>query len=72
MMLRQSSSLFDSIFQSFIFSLEAANKYSALSSQKVRFVIAEESIGVTLMLLNYSKSQYFTVLSVEPFANAKF
>ena len=71
-MLRQSSSLLVSIFHSFIFSLEAANKNSELSSQKVKLVIAVESIGVTLMLVNYSRSQYFTVLSVDPFARAKF
>lgn len=72
-MLRQSSILFVSMFQSLMFSEEAANKYSEfLSSSKVRFVIAELSMGVVLMFENYSKSQYLTVLSVDPFANAKF
>lgn len=72
-MLRQSSNLFVSMFHSFMFSLEAANKYSEfLSSSKVRWVIVELSMGVSFMLLNYSRSQYFTVLSVEPLAKAKF
>lgn len=71
--LKQSSNLFVSMFHNFMFSLLAANRYSEfLSSSKVRFVIAELSIGVTLILVNYSKSQYFTVLSVEPLANARF
>jgi hypothetical protein len=61
------------MFQSFIFSLDAAKRYSEfLSSSKVKFVIAEVSIGVTLIFENYSRSQYFTVLSVEPFARARF
>lgn len=60
------------MFHSFIFSLEAANKNSELSSTKVRFVIVDVSKGVILMLLNCSRSQYFTVLSVEPLANARF
>jgi hypothetical protein len=61
------------MFHSFIFSLDAANKYSAfLSSSNVRFVIVELSIGVTLILVNYSRSQYLTVLSVDPLAKAKF
>lgn len=72
-MLRQSSNLLVSMFHSLMFSLEAANRYSEfLSSSKVRFVIAELSIGVTLMFENCSRSQYLTVLSVEPLANAKF
>lgn len=71
-MLKQSSNLFVSIFHSFMFSLEAANKNSELSSTNVKLVIGEESNGVMLILLNYSKSQYLTVLSVEPFAKAKF
>jgi len=66
----QSSNLFVSMFQSFMFSLEAANKYSALSS-KVRLVIAEVSLAVILILVNYSRSQYLTVLSVDPLANAR-
>jgi len=70
MMLRQSRSLLFSMFQSLMFSLEAANKYSALSS-KVRFVMAEESLGVIFMLVKCSRSQYFTVLSVEPLATAR-
>lgn len=71
--LKQSSNLFVSMFHNFMFSLLAANRYSEfLSSSNVRFVIAELSIGVTLILVNYSKSQYFTVLSVEPLANARF
>lgn len=41
---RQSRSLLDSMFQSLIFSLDAANKYSL--SSKVRLVIAEVSFGV--------------------------
>lgn len=73
MILRQSRSLFVSMFHNFMFSLDAANKYSEfLSSSKVRLVIAELSMGVTLILLNYSRSQYLTVLSVEPFASARF
>lgn len=73
MILRQSRSLLVSMFQSLMFSLEAAKRYSAfLSSSKVKLVIAELSIGVTLMLVNYSRSQYLTVLSVDPLANAKF
>lgn len=72
-MLRQSSNLLFSMFQSLMFSFEAANKYSAfLSSSKVRFVIGELSTGVTFILVNYSKSQYFTVLSVDPLARARF
>lgn len=72
-MLRQSKSLLVSMFHNLMFSFDAANKYSAfLSSSKVRFVIGELSIGVTLMLENYSKSQYLTVLSVDPLAKAKF
>jgi hypothetical protein len=58
------------MFQSLIFSLEAANKNSALSSN-VRLVIVEVSLGVILMGINYSKSQYLTVLSVDPLARAK-
>jgi hypothetical protein len=73
MMLRQSRSLLFSMFHSLMFSLEAANRYSEfLSSSNVRWVIAELSIGVMLILENCSKSQYFTVLSVEPFARARF
>jgi hypothetical protein len=34
--------------------------------------MAEVSLGVMFMLVNYSKSQYLTVLSVEPLANARF
>lgn len=71
-MLRQSNILLVSMFHNFIFSLEAANKNSELSSQKVKFVMVEESIGVMLILLNCSKSQYFTVLSVDPLAKARF
>lgn len=71
--LKQSSNLFVSMFHNLMFSFEAANKYSAfLSSSNVRFVIGELSIGVTFMLLNYSRSQYLTVLSVDPLAKAKF
>ena len=71
--LKQSNSLLVSMFHNFIFSLDAAKRYSAFfSSSKVRLVIDELSIGVTLMLVNCSKSQYFTVLSVEPLANARF
>lgn len=73
MILKQSRSLLVSMFQSLMFSLEAANKYSEfLSSSKVKLVIAELSIGVILMLENCSKSQYLTVLSVDPFAKARF
>jgi hypothetical protein len=73
MILRQSKSLLVSMFHSLIFSLEAAKRYSEfLSSSNVRWVIAELSIGVTLMLVNCSKSQYLTVLSVDPLAKAKF
>lgn len=72
MMLKQSNSLFVSIFHSFIFSLDAAKRNSALSSQNVKLVIEVESMGVTLMFVNCSKSQYLTVLSVDPFARAKF
>jgi hypothetical protein len=60
------------MFHNLIFSEEAANRNSALSSTKVRLVIAEVSNGVILILENYSKSQYLTVLSVEPLAKAKF
>lgn len=71
--LRQSSNLFVSMFHNLILSFDAAKRYSAfLSSSKVRLVIGELSIGVTFILENYSKSQYFTVLSVEPLAKAKF
>lgn len=73
MILRQSKSLLVSMFHSLMFSLEAANKNSEfLSSSNVKLVMAELSIGVILMLENYSKSQYFTVLSVDPLAKAKF
>jgi hypothetical protein len=73
MMLRQSRSLLFSMFHSLMFSLEAANRYSEfLSSSNVRWVIAELSMGVMLILENCSKSQYFTVLSVEPLASARF
>jgi hypothetical protein len=34
--------------------------------------MAELSIGVILMLVNCSRSQYLTVLSVEPLAKARF
>lgn len=69
----QSSNLFVSMFQSLMFSDDAANRNSAfLSSSKVKLVIAVLSTGVTLIFPNYSKSQYFTVLSVEPLASAKF
>lgn len=69
MILKLSKSLLVSMFQSLIFSLDAANKNSPLSS-KVKLVIALESQLVMFILVNSSKSQYFTVLSVEPFANA--
>lgn len=72
-MLKQSRSLFVSMFHSLIFSFDAANKYSAfLSSSNVRLVIGELSIGVTFILENCSKSQYLTVLSVDPLAKARF
>ena len=72
-MLKQSKSLLFSMFHNLMFSLEAANRYSAfLSSSNVRFVIAELSMGVTLILVNCSRSQYLTVLSVDPLANARF
>lgn len=67
--LMQSRSLLVSMFQSFMLSLEAANRNSAFSS-KVRLVIADESKGVMFIPVNSSKSQYFTVLSVDPFAKA--
>lgn len=71
--LKQSRSLFVSMFQSLMFSLDAAKRYSEfLSSSKVKLVIAELSIGVVLILVNYSRSQYFTVLSVDPLARARF
>ena len=69
--LKQSNSLLFSMFHNLMFSLDAANKYSEFSSN-VRFVMADVSFGVILIFVNYSKSQYFTVLSVEPFAKAKF
>lgn len=72
MMLIESSTLFDSMFHNFMFSEEAANRYSELRSSKVRLVIGEESAGVTLMFWNFSRSQYFTVLSVDPLARARF
>lgn len=71
--LKQSKSLFVSMFQSFMFSLDAAKRNSEfLSSSKVKFVMAELSIGVILIFVNCSRSQYLTVLSVDPLANAKF
>ena len=69
-MLRQSSILLVSMFHNLMFSEEAANKNSLFSS-KVKFVIGDESIGGMFMFENYSKSQYFTVLSVDPFARAR-
>lgn len=72
MMLKQSSSLLVSMFHNLIFSLDAANRNSELSSTNVRLVMAEESIGVTFILVNCSKSQYLTVLSVLPLASARF
>jgi len=60
------------MFQSLMFSLEAANRNSELSSKNVRFVIADVSTGVILILLKDSRSQYLTVLSVDPLAKAKF
>lgn len=72
MMLIESRTLFDSMFHSLMFSEEAANKYSELRSSKVRLVIGDESAGVTLILENFSRSQYLTVRSVEPFARARF
>jgi hypothetical protein len=51
MMLKQSRSLLFSMFQSLMFSPEAAKMQSAFfSSSKVRLVIGELSIGVTLIL----------------------
>ena len=67
--LRQSNNLLVSMFHNLIFSLDAANTYS--QSEKVRWVIGDESAGVMLMAVNCSRSQYFTVLSVEPFAKAR-
>jgi hypothetical protein len=73
MILKQSRSLFVSTFHNLMFSPEAANKRSGLrSSSNVIFVIGELSTGVTLIFWNCSRSQYFTVLSVDPFARAKF
>jgi len=57
------------MFHSFIFSFDAAKRNSL--SSNVKLVIADESLAVILMLTNYSKSQYFTVLSVEPLAKAR-
>lgn len=71
-MLIESRTLFVSMFQSFIFSLEAANRYSELRSSKHMLVMGELSDGVTLMFENFSRSQYLTVRSVEPFARARF
>jgi hypothetical protein len=72
-MLRQSISLLVSTFHSLMFSPEAANKRSELlSSSNTILVIAELSTGVTLIFTNCSKSQYLTVLSVEPLARARF
>jgi hypothetical protein len=68
-MLMQSNSLFVSIFHNLIFSLLAANTYSL--SSNVRCVIALESYPVIFIAVNYSKSQYLTVLSVEPLARAR-
>jgi hypothetical protein len=71
-MLIESRTLLDSMFQSLIFSLEAAKRYSEFLSSKHMLVIGELSDGVTLMFENFSRSQYFTVRSVEPFARARF
>lgn len=71
-MLIESSTLLLSMFQSLIFSLEAAKRYSELRSSKHILVIGELSEGVTLMFENFSRSQYFTVRSVDPFARARF
>ena len=71
-MLRQSNILLVSMFHNLIFSLEAANKNSEFSSKNDKWEIGEESTGVIFILQNYSRSQYFTVLSVEPFAKARF
>lgn len=70
--LKQSNILFDSMFHNFILSLEAAKRNSEFSSKKDRCVIGELSTGVMFMLLNCSRSQYLTVLSLDPLANAKF
>jgi len=69
---RQSSCWLDSMFQRRMFSVEAANKCSALASLKERCVMHDVSQWVTFMFWNVSKSQYFTVRSEEPFASAKF
>lgn len=72
-MLRQSRSLLCSMFQSFMFSPEATkSKSEFFSSSKVILMIGELSMGVTVIFSNLSRSQYFTVLSVEPFASARF
>lgn len=59
------------MFHSLMFSLLAAKRYSEFSS-KVRLVMGEESLLVMQMLENCSRSQYLTVLSVDPLAKAKF
>jgi hypothetical protein len=57
------------MFHNLMFSLEAANRNSL--SSNVRLVMADESQPVMFIFANCSKSQYFTVRSVEPFARAK-
>ena len=56
-----------------MFSDDAAKRCSEFfSSSNVRLVMGEESTGVIFIFLNCSRSQYLTVLSVEPFAKARF
>jgi hypothetical protein len=68
----ESNTLLDSMFHNLIFSLDAAKRYSEFLSSKHMLVIGELSDGVTLIFENFSRSQYFTVRSVEPLARARF
>lgn len=49
MMLIESRTLFDSMFHSLMFSLDAANRYSEFLSSKHKLVIGELSAGVMLI-----------------------
>jgi hypothetical protein len=66
--LMQSRAWLLSMFQTRMLSAEAAKRYSAFYSLNARWEIAEVSIEVFVIFCIDSKSQNFTVRSVEPFA----
>ena len=66
--LMQSRAWLLSMFQTRMLSAEAAKRYSAFYSLNARWEIAEVSIEVLVIFCIDSKSQNFTVRSVDPFA----